>query len=80
MLRQFLAEAVFLSVTGRIAGIVLGVAFPEGVSVLAGRRAPASLLAIVGGFLVSAAVDVIFGCYPARKAAQLDPIKALRYE
>ena len=80
VLLQFLAEAVFLSVTGGIAGIVLGVAFSEALSRLAGWRAPVSLLAVTGGFLFSAAVGIFFGYYPARKAARLDPIEALRYE
>ena len=80
VLLQFLTEAVFLSVTGGIAGIVLGVAFSEVLSRLAGWRAPVSLLAVGGGFLFSAAVGIFFGYYPARKAAQLDPIEALRYE
>ncbi|HVB67307.1 MAG TPA: ABC transporter permease, partial [Acetobacteraceae bacterium] len=73
VLLQFLTEAVFLSVTGGIAGIVLGVAFSEVLSRLAGWRAPVSLLAVGGGFLFSAAVGIFFGYYPARKAARLDP-------
>ncbi len=80
VLLQFLAEAVFLSVTGGIAGIVLGVAFSEAITILSGWRAPVSLLAVAGGFLFSVAVGVFFGYYPARTAARLDPIEALRYE
>jgi len=80
VLLQFLAEAVFLSVTGGIAGIVLGIVFSKVVSILAGWQAPVSLLAVAGGFLFSAAVGIFFGYYPARKAARLDPIEALRYE
>ena len=80
VLLQFLAEAVFLSVSGGIAGIVFGVASTIGISLIVGWPAPISLPAIAGGFLFSAAVGMFFGYYPARKAARLDPIEALRYE
>ncbi len=80
VLLQFLAEAILLSVTGGIVGIVVGVAFSKAISFAAGWATPISLTAIAGGFLFSAVVGIFFGYYPARKAAHLDPIEALRYE
>jgi macrolide transport system ATP-binding/permease protein len=80
VLLQFLAEAVFLSLVGGVAGIIFGIAVSETISVVAGWPTPISPTAILGGFAFSAAVGIFFGYYPARKAARLDPIEALRYE
>jgi len=80
VLLQFLAEAVFLSVAGGIAGIIIGIALSKTISLAAGWPTPISTMAIAGGFLFSVAVGIFFGYYPARKAARLDPIEALRYE
>ncbi|HEV2186000.1 MAG TPA: ABC transporter permease [Stellaceae bacterium] len=80
VLLQFLTEAVFLSLVGGAAGIAFGVAVSETISFVAGWPTPISPTAILGGFAFSAAVGIFFGYYPARKAASLDPIEALRYE
>jgi putative ABC transport system permease protein len=80
ILTQFLIEAITLSVIGGIIGIVLGIVSAK---ILAAVKNWPSLISpgsIVIAFLVSAIVGVFFGFYPARKAAQLDPIDALRYE
>ena len=80
VLLQFLAEAVFLSVSGGVIGIVAGTAFSLAIAAFTGWLAPISLGAVTGGFLFSVIVGVFFGMYPARKAASLNPIDALRYE
>ncbi|HUL63480.1 MAG TPA: ABC transporter permease [Burkholderiaceae bacterium] len=80
VLLQFLAEAMFLSVVGGVAGIVAGAAVTEAIALVAKWPTLIAPSAIVGGFLFSAAVGIFFGYYPARKAARLNPIEALRYE
>jgi putative ABC transport system permease protein len=77
---QFLIESVVLSLTGGLFGILLGVAVSLGIPRLLGWPTLISGMAIVGSVIFSVAVGVFFGYYPARKAASLDPIEALRYE
>jgi macrolide transport system ATP-binding/permease protein len=80
VLLQFLVESVLLAVIGGVAGILLGVTVSQLVAWLAGWPTLLSPAAIVGGFLFSAAVGICFGYFPARRAALLDPVAALRYE
>jgi putative ABC transport system permease protein len=80
ILLQFLVEAVTLSVLGGILGIGLGLTASVLISHFANWSTQVSPLAILLAFLFSAFVGVFFGYYPARKAALLDPIEALRYE
>jgi len=77
---QFLVEAMLLSVMGGFAGIVLGILVSKLISALAQWPTLVSPVAVMGGFIFSAAVGVFFGYYPARKASLLHPIDALRYE
>jgi macrolide transport system ATP-binding/permease protein len=80
VLLQFLAESVLLSVSGGIAGIGFGLVVSLIISRLAHWPTQVSVIAVLGGFAFSAAVGVFFGFYPARKAANLNPIDALHYE
>lgn len=80
ILRQFLIEAVTLSLLGGVIGILLGIGAALAVSKLGGMATAITISPVLYAFLTSTAVGVIFGVYPARKAAQLKPIDALRYE
>ena len=80
VLLQFLAESVLLSVTGGAAGILVGVMVSFVISAVAHWPTQVSIPAVLGGFAFSAGVGIFFGYYPARKAANLNPIDALRYE
>jgi putative ABC transport system permease protein len=80
VLLQFLVEAVVLSSFGGLLGILLAVATTYGLSALMGMPPLLDAGIMLLAFLFSAAVGVIFGFFPARKAARQDPIEALRYE
>ena len=77
---QFLIESVVLSLTGGLAGILLGVLASVVVPSMLGWPTLVSTASIIGSVVFSAGVEIFFGYYPARKAAALDPIDALRYE
>ena len=77
---QFLIESIVLSLTGGTIGIILGIVLSLVIPAFLGWPTLVSMMAIVGSVVFSAAVGIFFGYYPARKAASLDPIEALRYE
>lgn len=80
ILNQFLIEAILLSVTGGIIGVILGVGASYAVNILAHWPIYIQLWSIVMSFAVCTFTGIFFGWYPAKKAAQLDPIEAIRYE
>src|ERR1039457_2498226 len=80
ILLQFLIEAVTLSSTGGVLGILLGIGGAKLLTIIKQWPTLVSPNSIIIAFVVSAAVGIFFGFYPARKASKLDPIDALRYE
>jgi putative ABC transport system permease protein len=77
---QFLAEAILISLSGGIVGIVAGLAMPYSVRVFTDYRIPISGWAAIIAIVVSSVVGIIFGTVPATRASQLDPVESLRYE
>jgi putative ABC transport system permease protein len=80
ILSQFLLEAIIISIAGCLIGLLLGVGGAILVNVLAKTAVVISGSSVLVAFGVAAGIGVFFGYYPARKAAALDPIEALRYQ
>ena len=80
ILNQFLIESVLLSVTGGLIGVLVGVGVALGINVFAHWPIQIQPWSVLLSFAVCSATGIFFGWYPAKKAASLDPIEALRYE
>jgi len=77
---QFLAEAVMITFLGGVIGVILGSVVAYAISFFSGIATEVSLFSVVLAFGVSAVIGIVFGYWPAQKAAKLKPIEALRYE
>jgi putative ABC transport system permease protein len=80
IVRQFLTEAVLISFVGGFIGILFGAGISRVIAWLAGWSTIVTLTSIVLAFAVSVSVGLVFGIFPATKAARLDPVEAIRYE
>jgi putative ABC transport system permease protein len=77
---QFLIEAVILSGVGGLIGVVLGILIPIFISVFWDMTTIVTFTAPVLAFSISAFIGVVFGIYPSMRAADMDPVEALRHE
>ncbi|HYL83035.1 MAG TPA: ABC transporter permease [Candidatus Angelobacter sp.] len=80
IVRQFVIEAVLISFAGGLLGVVTGFAMSQLIAWLAGWSTIVTISSILLAFVVSISVGLVFGIYPAVKAARLDPVEAIRYE
>jgi putative ABC transport system permease protein len=80
IVRQFVVEAVLISFAGGLVGIILGFLMSELIAWFAGWSTVVTVGSILLAFIVSISVGLVFGIYPAMKAARLDPVEAIRYE
>ena len=80
VLAQFLVESVILALVGGLLGVMFGIGLAKSVTLLIGMPSATPVWSVAAGLAVAASVGVFFGVFPARKAAQLDPIVALRFE
>jgi putative ABC transport system permease protein len=80
VVRQFLIETTIISLSGGVAGIVVGVGLSQLIGVLAGWSTIVTTASIVLAFGVSVVIGIVFGLYPAVRASRLDPVTALHYE
>ncbi len=80
VVRQFLIETTIISLAGGLLGIAVGVGLSQLIGYLAGWSTIVTTTSIVLAFLVSVSIGLVFGLYPAARAASLDPVKALHYE
>ena len=77
---QFLVESVTVSVAGGLIGILVGCGIAKLIPLVTSMTTVISPLPVIGSFLFSVIIGLVFGIYPARKAARLNPIDALHYE